>query len=102
MSFDPKDVILQNFDMEEKQVATEEELIALLTSRIEEMLDHEPDILMSSLYRLDVLEHKILAVFDNPAIPNAEGLARLILDRQKEKQETRRKFGGEAEDFWSE
>jgi hypothetical protein len=48
---------------------------------------------MSYLYRLDVLEVKINAVLapDSPVAP-IEGLANLILERQKERIETKRKF----------
>lgn len=99
MAFNPKALISRNFEIELKQEMTEEELVEVLANRIAEMLDHEPDLLMSTLYRLDVFESKILAVFDNPAIPNAQGLALLILDRQKEKLETRKKYGGGSEEL---
>jgi hypothetical protein len=44
--------------------------------------------LFSTLYRLDVLEHKINAVLKSGQDP-AFGIARLILERQREKLQTR-------------
>ena len=66
--------------------ATEAELLAILTERIAEMLERRPDYLMSLLYRLDVLEEKIRPVMrpDAPE-PAPLGLARLVLERQKQR-----------------
>jgi hypothetical protein len=70
---------------------SEEELLALLAERIAEMLERRPEYLMSLLYRLDVLEKKIVPVMrpDAPEPANV-GLARLVLERQKERAETKR------------
>ena len=73
--------------------ANEAELLALLAERIEEMLQHRPDYIMSLLYRLDVLEEKIRPVMhpNAPEPPNI-GLARLVLERQKQRAETKLKI----------
>jgi len=71
--------------------ASEEELLALLADRIAEMLERRPEYLMSLLYRLDVLEKKIVPVMHPDAPEPANwGLARLVLERQKERAETKR------------
>ena len=70
---------------------SEDELLALLAERIAEMLEQRPDYLMSLLYRLDVLEKKIVPVMHPDAPEPANwGLARLVLERQKERIETKR------------
>lgn len=70
--------------------ADEAELLALLAERIEEMLIHRQDYLMSLLYRLDVLEEKIRPVMHpNAPEPPHIGLARLVLERQKQRAETK-------------
>jgi len=70
--------------------ASEEDLLALLAERIEEMLERRPDYLMSLLYRLDVLEKHIRPVMHpNAPLPAHIGLARLVLERQKQRAETR-------------
>ena len=70
--------------------ASEAELLALLSERIEEMLIQRPDYIMSLLYRLDVLEEKIRPVM-HPSAPEPPhiGLARLVLERQKQRAETK-------------
>ncbi len=70
--------------------ADEAELLAILAARIEEMLINRPDYLMSLLYRLDVLEKKIRPVM-HPSAPEPPhiGLARLVLERQKQRAETK-------------
>lgn len=70
--------------------ADEAELLALLAARIEEMLLNRPDYIMSLLYRLDVLEEKIRPVM-HPSAPEPPhiGLARLVLERQKQRAETK-------------
>lgn len=86
------------FDMEKAiPPASEEELIDLLSERIEQMLAENPDYLMSLLYRLDVLEPKIVAVM-HPAAPEPapRGLARLVLERQKQRIETKRTIRPDA------
>ncbi len=76
----------------------EETMLQALAVKIAEMLDHEPELLFSTLYRLDVLEHKIQHVLNDPAVPNDTGLAQLVIDRQKEKIETRKKYrSGQSE-----
>lgn len=69
---------------------TEAELLALLAERIEEMLEKRPEYLMSLLYRLDVLEEKIRPAM-HPAAPEPAnlGLARLVLERQKQRAATK-------------
>lgn len=70
---------------------TEAELLVLLTQRIGEMLERQPDYLLSMLYRLDVLEPKINQALhpDAPELP-ALGLARLVLERQQQRVHTKR------------
>ncbi|MFN0036418.1 MAG: hypothetical protein ACKVUS_15235 [Saprospiraceae bacterium] len=69
---------------------TEAELLTLLAESIEDMLQHRPEYLMSLLYRLDVLEEKIRPVM-HPAAPDPVhiGLARLVLERQQQRAETK-------------
>lgn len=70
---------------------SEAELLALLAERVADMLERQPEYLMSLLYRLDVLEKKIRPVMQPDAPEPANwGLARLILERQKQRIETKR------------
>lgn len=71
--------------------ADEQELLTLLADRIAELLERQPEYLMSMLYRLDVLEKKIRPVMQPDAPEPANwGLARLVLERQKQRAATKR------------
>ncbi|MCC6462846.1 MAG: hypothetical protein IT260_20430 [Saprospiraceae bacterium] len=85
-------LIREPFDLPQgSQPADEEELLAMLAERIADMLQQQPEYLMSMLYRLDVLEKKILPVMHpNAPEPANWGLARLVLERQKQRAETKR------------
>jgi|GEM_PF-2408247 len=80
--------IQRQFDLEKINETSEDEMILVLANRISEMLDHETDLLFSTLYRLDIYESKINAVL-NSSEDTAAGLARLVVERQKEKFKSR-------------
>jgi hypothetical protein len=72
---------------------SESDLFKAIRDRVEYLLEKNPELLMSYLYRLDVLEVKINAVLSpNAIVPPIEGLARLILERQKERIATKQKY----------
>ena len=79
------------FDLSRKTFYTEDDLIEAFAERIADMLEKQPEQLMSLLYRLDVLENKIVPVMrpDAPEPANV-GLARLVIERQKQRVETKK------------
>jgi hypothetical protein len=73
------------------EAITEQQLLAVLAERIADLLERQPEYLMSLLYRLDVLEEKIRPVMHpGAAEPVNWALARLVLERQKQRVETKR------------
>lgn len=80
------------FDLDlSKPGATESDVLALLAARIEEMLTHEPDLLMSLLYRNDVEEKAILrALQPSPDESVPAALARLVLERHKQRSASKK------------
>jgi len=72
---------------------TEEELLYVLSERIAYMIDHKFDYLMHIMYRFDVLEHKIRAAIEPGNNESANvALAKLVLERQKERIRLRREY----------
>ena len=70
-----------------------EELESFLTEKVSDMLDHEFEKLMNILYRIDVGETKIAAILSNPSVADkARLIARLAIERQLQKIETRKKY----------
>ncbi len=69
-------------------------IIELLSKRIAEMLQFETDLLFSTLYRLDVFESKITEVIQGRTsdFDIATGLARLVVERQEEKNIARANY----------
>ena len=96
MDFSKKEtsIIVRNFELEtNKDTLSEQELLALLTEQVEYMIQYKMDYLLSLLYRLDVLEHKINHALSPVAIdPPAVGLAKLILERQKLRVATKQEY----------
>lgn len=95
-------LIARNFDLEAPdRPVTEEELVSVLAERIANMMDGDRDMLLSLLYRLDIEEPKInKAMALNQLIPTNIGLARLIIERQKERNESRKKYKQDNIDGW--
>ncbi len=89
---------LMNRDFEltsgEEIPASEEELFQMLCDRIAWLIEHNMEYLLSLLYRNDVPEHKIhfaLSPFDSD--PANIALAKLVMERQKQRLETKKKYG---------
>jgi len=97
-----KALIIQNFEIEgAEDDVSEDELLDILTSQVEYLMDRRLDYLLSLLYRLDVLEPKIKAVlYNQELIEPARGLAKLILDRQKQRVATRTKYSSPGDGSW--
>jgi hypothetical protein len=84
-------ILKNNFDLPESAINLDEsELLEILAQQVLIMLEQSPDQLMSMLYRLDVEERKILPVMKAGAEePVHYGLARLVLERQKQRVATK-------------
>ena len=80
---------------------TEDQLLDAITDRILELLERNPELLFSYLYRLDVLEHKIqYALNQQTEVPSHRALAKLILERQKLRITTKKKYKQEPLEGW--
>ncbi len=94
--FDEKSIqlISSRFELEQDlEAATEEQLIIALSDRIAWMIEYSMEYLLSLLYRMDVLEVNINEAL-NPANPDPANvaLAKLIVERQKLRIQTRKDF----------
>lgn len=66
-------------------------LLQAIEERVNYLLEYQPDLLFSYLYRLDVSEIQLKMVIQNEAINNKpQALARLIYDRQMQRYRTKR------------
>ena len=66
----------------------------LLTHEITALLDRNPALLMHALYRVDVAERAVKQAFaETPAADLPARLADLLIARQLQKLDTRRRYG---------
>jgi hypothetical protein len=77
----------------QEDVLDDPAVLDLFAERVEAMMRDQLDLLLSTLYRLDVEEHKIQHALHFANEPPARAIARLILERQKERLRTRRAYG---------
>ena len=83
--------ILQKFEIANKgEIPSEEQLFELLCDQIAYMIEYRMEYLLSLLYRNDILESKINEAL-SPACedPANVALAKLVMERQKERIRTR-------------
>lgn len=85
---------------ESESILDEPALLDLFTKRVEELMRDDLDLLLSSLYRLDVEEYKIQRALRSSDMPPARGIAKLIIDRQKEKIRTRKEYSTGKKGEW--
>jgi len=85
-------LILKDFELESagnKDRIDEEELLRVLSNRVAELLAQQPEYLFSLLYRLDVDETKVQRIMHPNAAESANvGIARLVIQRQKQRAYT--------------
>lgn len=94
------DLIMHNFGVE-APAENPEKLRRWLEKRIGYMLDHETDLLLSTLYRLDIDEQKIKKVLHSgTGAPIAQGLAELVLARQRQRHQTKQRIRVDQSSFY--
>jgi len=97
-------MIIRDFELEPlEETLTEEDLLRLLADQIAYMIDHRLETLLSLMYRLDVDERKVSAAL-SPLAPEPAntGIARLVLERQKQRAFTKQYYKQETNWDWDE
>jgi hypothetical protein len=92
----PTELILRDFELatNEEAPSSEEEFFQFLCDRIAYMIEHNMEYLLSLLYRNDVDEGKIhFALSPHAPEPANVGLARLVLERQRQRVTTKKMYG---------
>jgi hypothetical protein len=97
-------LVRRDFELESKvDLIDEEELQRLLANQIAYMIEHQLELLLSTMYRLDIPEDKVhlaLSPLSSEA-PNV-ALAKLVIERQKQRAHTKLTYKPEdLGDGWS-
>jgi|APTNR8051073442_1049403.scaffolds.fasta_scaffold01607_5 hypothetical protein len=72
---------------------TEDELFELLSNHIAWLIEHRLEWLLSLMYRMDIDEARVSAALHPLAAEPANiGLARLVLERQRQRAQTKRDY----------
>lgn len=82
-----------------EELVSEEQLLNVLAAEVSYMLEHKIETLMSLLYRLDVKESKVdYAMSPFSPEPANVALAKLILERQKQRVASKIQYRRQAKD----
>ncbi len=85
----------------ESEDISEVDVIASIEERVSQMMDHDIELLMSYMYRLDIAETDIkqaMKLNAKQSMPNV--FAQLIWKRQKQRMETRKKYKQDPIEDW--
>ncbi|MCB0569175.1 MAG: hypothetical protein KDC66_05405 [Phaeodactylibacter sp.] len=94
------ELIIRDFELQPlDRPLSEEELLQLLADHIADMIEHRLEFLLSMMYRLDIDEEKVsYALSPYSPEPANIGLARLVLERQKQRAFTKQYYKQEGLD----
>ena len=95
-------LIIRDFELENREeTLSEEDLLRLLADQIAYMIDHKLEFLLSLMYRLDIDESKVnRALSPLSEVPANIELARLVLERQKQRVFTKQHYKQDNLDGW--
>lgn len=85
--------INKDFSLELNQNITEDELVSFLANHINDMIVHDLPKLIQMIYRVDISEKKLKEMLlQNKNYEAGMIIARMVLERQKEKAKSRQLF----------
>ena len=89
-----RELIVRDFELEEKSdIISEEELFDMLADQVAYMIEHRLEFLLSLMYRLDIEEAKVnFALSPFCEEPANVAIARLVLERQKQRAFTKQHY----------
>ncbi len=97
------ELIVRDFEVEELEgeSISEQALLDALADRVAWLIEYRMEFLLSLMYRMDISEAKVNDALSpaNPAPANV-ALARLVLDRQKERIRTKQQYKQDDLEGW--
>lgn len=101
-----EDTIIETFELDPQRIVAKEDtdqmakVREVLIQRIDELIRHDFEKLKWILYRIDISEQKLTQTLKTSDLDAATVMADMIIARQLEKAESRKKFGATDSD-WS-
>ncbi|NMM48209.1 hypothetical protein [Marinigracilibium pacificum] len=88
-----KDLVMDAAQINLRKQYTLDKLQDILADQIERLLDNDPNYLVNLLYRIDVPEHQFKKALEAPGLmAKSELLAKMVIERELKKIETRKRF----------
>ena len=89
-------LIRKNFELPagEDEFPEIEQLELFLAEQIQWLLENRIEKLMQIFYRLDINERKVREILENPSDKTSLNLAKLVIEREIKRAETRIKYSG--------
>lgn len=96
---DIRSVINADFDLQRNEFDFKEELIKKVAEKVEFHMENNMELFFNHLYRMDINELKVEKILYDPESEDSvyESLAKLIVERQFQRLETKRKY---KQDEW--
>ncbi len=94
-----KDLIVNSLELDSADGISERELEKMLANRVAFLLANQLEFFFATMYRMDVSEPKIQEALSAQDEKPSLKIAQLIIQRQKEKQASRRKYRSESDFF---
>lgn len=95
-------LVVKDFELQDpERQLTEADLLDWLSEHIAYLIEKRMEYLLNTLYRLDVDEKKMHTALSPYALEPANiGLAKLVIERQKKRAETKIKYKQEGPEDW--
>jgi hypothetical protein len=95
------ELIYNDLNIENQESMSDDDMLILIADRVIWFLENDKDLLLSYLYRLDIEEEKIdKALSPNDIDPAHIAIGKLILQRQKQRIETKQRYKVEPIEGW--
>jgi len=99
-----KSIINTQFSDLVPKTELDSDFLNLVTERVAELMETNMELFFNHLYRMDIDERRIHQILQNPEESESVylSIARVIIDRQKKRIETKRKYKQKTIEGWDE
>ncbi len=99
-----KSIINKQFSDQVQKTELDSHFLNIVAERVAELMETNMELFFNHLYRMDIDERKIHQILQNPEESESVylSIARVIIDRQKKRIETKRKYKQKTIEGWDE
>ena len=99
-----KSIINTQFSAQAQKTELDSDFLRIVAERVAELMETNMELFFNHLYRMDIDERKIHQILQNPEESESVylSIARVIIERQKKRIETKRKYKQKTIEGWDE